>query len=909
MPDSAAPAPRLLTTKLFAPPPQPTHLLRTNAMAQLDALLQPPGALAVIAAPAGFGKSSLAAAWCRARQAATAWLTLDADDNDSQRFFLYLVAALETVLGDHAALDEIKLLARSPQSPALPTLVDLLINILEENLAATTVLVLDDYHVVDAPLIQEAMERLVEYHPPSLRVIMTARADPRLPLARWRARRILVQVRQADLAFTPDETAQFFRHALTLVLSNEQVAVLQANTEGWIAGLQLAVLSLRGQSDAARFIETFTGSHRYIMDYLVEEVLRQLPETHQSFLLATSILDRLCAELCNAVTGRTDGQDMLEVLERENLFVTALDETREWYRYHHLFAEMLKHRLRQSNAAGIRKLHQSASEWFAENGLIGEAIHHALAVRDFERAALWVAQHAQNFLNRGEYAAVRAWLDALPPDIVQGYARLCLARASLSLLAHQLDETEEWLQRAGHVAAARKPNAGAILSEVAAIRAGVAINRNDLPRTIELAQQALAGLPADNLRLRGLVTFYLGLSYTWSNRRPESIELFQAARQLSEQAGDINTALTAMLNLGAAQHVMGRLYDALAVYRQVVALAKERGANVMPIVALAQADIGYSLYEWNDLEGAELCLQDAIERSERTRTPRTLVFGLVFMARLLETQGQSAAALETIRYAARMVEEHKLPTLYASDVTGCRVHLWLNQGNLKAASEWAAAEPLTAHDESEFLRESEFTALARVWLAEGKDKAAADLLGRMVSHSAGSGETESAIKLSAVYALALKKIAPLRAERVLQDTLALAQSEGYIRTFADEGEPMRELLLAVKTRVQSRHDAPAEVLSIYIDNLLAAFSRTPGRAAVSAPVPAPKKAPQLVEPLTEREQQVLQLVAQGYTNQQICDTLVISLGTTKKHLANIFGKLNVNTRTQALLRARELELL
>ena len=407
-----------------------------SSLAQLDQVWQPQGALGLVTAPAGFGKSSLVATWCRTREFARAWISLDSEDNDPPRFFAYLLAAFESVIDDASALHEIKMLTRAAQaSPA--AWVEALIPILHETLARETVLVLDDYHVIVTPPLHEAMQRFVEYHPPRLRLVITARANPPFPLARWRARGSMAQLRQADLRFTFDECEAFLKQAMSLALTADQVAALEANTEGWIAGLQLAGLSLRGASDTTEFIESFTGSHRYIFDFLVEEVLRQQSEARQQFLLDTSILDRFCADLCDAVTQRTDSQIQLEQMERANLFLIALDEAREWYRYHHLFAQVLQHRLKQTAPARIPELHRRASEWFQEQHLSAEAIQHALAGHDTERATDLIASEADALLKRGEHTTLYRWLEQLPEEQILARPALALQRAHALVYANE----------------------------------------------------------------------------------------------------------------------------------------------------------------------------------------------------------------------------------------------------------------------------------------------------------------------------------------------------------------------------------------------------------------------------------------------------------------------------------------
>jgi LuxR family maltose regulon positive regulatory protein len=778
-------------------------------------------------------------------------------------------------------------------------------------------IVLDDYHVLTTPAIHEGLAFFVEHLPPTLHLVIASRSNPLLPLSRLRARGQLNELRAADLRFTQEEAAEFLAQAVDAPLSAADVAALEARTEGWVAGLQLAALSMRGRSDVSRFLQAFTGSHVYIIDYLMEEVLQQLPPQVEEFLLHTAILERFNAALCEATTGQKHTQAMLESLERANLFVVPLDTERQWYRYHHLFADVLRHRLQQTQPEGTAALHGRASAWLEANDLFAEAIHHALAAADFARAAELITHEAEPLLKRGGYMTLQRWMDRLPPDLALSRPRLCLFRASACVITRDLDGAQTWLAAAEQsLPTIARDEQGRILAEVAAIGTGVALNQGDFPRTLELARQALAQLPLDETRLRGEVSLHLGLAASWSGDPRRAVQAYTEASHLAQAAGDLHTALLAMFNLGSQQFMQGRLHEAATTYQQALQAAHERGAAHMPNVAALQRGLGELYYEWNDLETAAIHLHAAAERGEQGRLPRMMVLTDLAQARLQQAQGDLPGAQATIERALRLCQAHNLPPRYASPVAAYQARLWLAAGNLGGASAWAQRDDRSLDEANMLLYESQFLVKARILIAQGKAGQARQLVERLRQAASAVDRVNSIVEILAVAVQAqLAEGDRPGAEASLLEALLLAAPGGYIRTFVDEGEALQQVLATL------RRQTAQPSLRSYVERLLAAVDagdeasvqpvahatsgqRYPTTSAVGQRLVEP-----LIEPLSERELEVLRLVAGGLSDRQAAEKLIVAIGTVKRHLNNIYGKLGVHSRTHALARAKELGLL
>ncbi len=835
-----------------------------------------------------------------------AWLSLDEGDNDPARFLAYFVAALQTVEAD---IGEASLaMLRSSQPPYIEAILTTLINeiaVAPDGFAP----VLDDYYVIEAQPIHDALAFLLDHLPPQMHLVIASRSDPPLPLSRLRGRGQLTELRTADLRFTPDEAAALLNEVMGLDLSAEDVAALEARTEGWIVGLQMAALSMqgRGKEHIAGFIAAFTGSHRYILDYLTDEVLLQQPESVQTFLLQTAILDRLTGSLCDAVTGQGNGsaeltpggQEMLEQLDAANLFIVPLDDERQWYRYHHLFADLLRKRLSTTQPDLLSALHRQASEWYEKSGLIADAVSHALAAGDVERVARLVEENALAMIYHGELTTAAGWLEALPDEVVRSHPWLRVSHAWALVYAGQLDGVEPGLQDA-ETALDRFDNAQRaegkhIAGHIAAIRAYVAALRGDMLGSAELAREALEQLPEEDLAVRGLSAGLLGTVLRWSGDLVAAAQACAEAIAISQAAGDSHVVVDALYDLAALQFVQGQLHKTVATCQDALLLADEyvrQGGRRLPIAGSGYYLIGQVLCEWNDLEATLRHAREGLELCEQWGWPEGLAFGYRRLARALQAIGDADDALDAIHKARQAASG--LSPWFGAHMAAHQARLWLAQGNLTAASRWAQESGLSVDDELSFRDVSEYSVLARVLIAQGRLDEALGLLARLLKMTEAAGAMLVVIQVLVLQAMALQVQGEVdQALTALERALSLAKPEGYVRTFIDEGAPMAALLRTAASR--------GMVLD-YVGKLLAAFEEA---ASPSLPRPSPL----LIEPLSERELEVLRLLAAGLSNREIAEELFLALGTVKKHINNIYGKLNVYKRTEAVARARELSLL
>jgi LuxR family transcriptional regulator, maltose regulon positive regulatory protein len=872
--------------------------------------------LTVVGTPAGFGKTTMLGDWARRSRRPAAWLSLDAGDNDPARFWRYVAAALERARPGTDA--PVMALLRAPQRPPLEAVATAVINELttlpEE---AGVVLVLDDYHLVEAPPVHDSVTFLLDRLPPGLRIVLSSRADPPLPLARLRARGQLAELRAADLRFTLAETAAFLREATGLDLPAASVAALQDRTEGWAAGVQLAALAVRGQADPAGFVATFAGSHRYVLDYLTEDVLAGQPEQVLRFLLQTSVLDRLCGPLCDAVTGRTGSQAMLEELDRANLFVVPLDEVRQWWRYHHLFADLLRARLEQERPDKLPGLHRAAAAWHEKHGFADDAVRHAMAAGETGWAARLVERHVETLLRRSEGATLDRWLSALPAESIRARPRLCLAQAVAAIAGSRLEEVEPLLARAEREFAAagdepHEPSVGRALSvlanvpgAVAFLRAGLAGLRGDPVGAVACDRQALTHLGEEDWLLRSQVAWSLAAA-DWMRGR-----LAQAEHALAEvvaerrAVGEGYLAMRVCYDLGQVQRAQGRLGAVLRTCRQGLQIAGE-ASQQPPFAGMAHVGLAEVLYERGELAAAHEHAAQGVALCRHLTYTQPLATGYAMLAQIRWAHGDAAGALDAIGQAERVKLSPQMVALH-NPVPAWRARLLLTSGEVAAAARWVGERGLGAGDEPAYPREREYLALARVLLAEHAPGRALGLLDRLHAQAAAQQRTGSLIEVGALRALALADGGDLAAASAsLAEALALAAPEGYVRVFADEGAPMARLLgrLAAAQRT-GRVVFPAPVPQRYLDRLVRAFQP----AAAAPPATRDTGRAGLAESLSGRELEVLRLLAAGRSNQQIADELVVTLATVKKHVGNVLGKLAAANRTQAVARARVLGLL
>jgi LuxR family transcriptional regulator, maltose regulon positive regulatory protein len=901
---------QLLATKLYVPRPRPNLVLRQHLIERLNAGLH--RKMTLVSAPAGFGKTTLVSDWVADCGRPTAWLSLDEGDNDPTRFLTYLVTALQTIaptLGEEV-LDGL----RSPQPAPTESLLTALLNEIN-TISHNFVLVLDDYHVIDATPVDQALSFLLEHLSPQMHLVITTREDPPFPLARLRARGQLTELRAADLRFSPSEAAQFLNQIMRLGLSAADIAALDIRTEGWIAGLQLAALSVQGHQDVSEFIRAFAGDNRYIVDYLVEEVLERQPDPVRSFLLQTAILDRLNGPLCDAVTGQEGGQARLEALERGNFFVVPLDDKRHWYRYHHLFADVLYTHLMEERPDQVSTLHRRASEWYEHQGSVADAIRHAMAAKDFERAAGLIEQAVPAMFRVRQEAAVLGWLQALPDEFIRcrpvlsdHYAGALLSNGKLEGVETRLQDAERWLDTSidmcGRDAA---PAGGRVVEDqeafrqlpgsIALHRAGQALVQGNLPDTVTYAQRVLDLVPEDNYLLRGGAAAIMGLA-SWTNGDLEAAHQSYAEGMADlQRAGNIADTVGGAIALADIRIAQGRLHDAMRTYEQALRSSSEQGTVVLRGTADIHVGMSAIYRERNDLHTATQHLLRSKDLGEHIGFPQNPYRWRVAMARMHEVEGDLDRALDLLQEAEHLYIGDFSPNV--RPVPAMRARIWIRQGRLGEAFGWARTQEISVEDDLHYLREFEHITLVRLLMARAKSDrpdqsllAPMRLLERLLKAAEDGGRTGSVIEILLLLALVLQMQQDIPGGlKPLARALALAEPEGYVRLFVDEGEPMAILLQkAMKQGI---------VLS-YVRHLLSAFGKGEDKTPVNQ---------YLAEPLSERELAVLRLFATDLSGPEIARELIVSLSTLRTHTQNIYTKLGVNSRRAAVRQAEDLNLL
>lgn len=868
----------LLVTKMHIPQLRPGLLARPHLIEHLNSGLIQKGVftrkLTLVSAPAGFGKTTLIVQWLSEMVHPVAWLSLDESDGDPARFLAYLVAAVAQTGSDFGA--SVQALLQAPQPPAEKILLSALINELA-GLQQPLFLVLDDYHSLQNQAVHRQLNFLSEYQPQHIHLVIVTREDPPLPLSRLRAQGQVLEIRQPDLRFTHQEVVDFLHTSFDIKISAEDIQALAKHTEGWVVGLHMAALSLRNTPDKHAFVQSFTGSHRFILDYLLEEVLDHQPDHFREFLQKTSILERLSAPLCDALTGRSDSSEILDQLEESNAFILALDPYRHWYRYHHLFAELLRHRLRQQDAGQEETLHLKASRWFEQNSYPVEAVKHALAAGDWERCGNLIQTASENLLKRGEITTLLSWFRRIPEEEIVNRPSLALSFSWPLVLSGQLESAQKLLVQVEQQA---EDNAE-WLGEIAAVQAYIARSRGDDRRTVMLSEKALSLLPQREQQLKDILSVNLGIAYWHTGHLEESRQVMQEAFKAAQAKGNHYAELTARIFLNRILAANGQLREAFVAYRPLAGIEQP-----IPVLALVHMDVATLYYEWNDLQAARHHLEKCLAIAEQTASGEFLISGHTQMARLFLAQHEVQKSLEELSIAEQMLAGRPVTPLTRARACAVRVQAALQRGDLDGAALWVeqAGEHADAHPFYPFLGLTP----ARHMLAQNRKGEALAYLDDCLARAEQAGWGYGQIAIKILQAQAARQ--PDEAQAHLLQALKLAQTAGYVRTFVDAGSSLSPLLEEAALRGADPQ---------YVKTLLSALAREPSAERQSGLKTS------LIEPLSERETEVLRLAAAGLSNRQIAAKLIISLGTVKTHMHNIYSKLNASNRTQAVATARE----
>jgi len=916
---NSSPAISLVETKLYVPRSRSTLVARPRLTERLHPAAE--CKLTVVIGPAGFGKTTLLAEWIAGDTSvrnAIGWVSLDPTENEPALFWSYVIRAVQKIhpnVGSRAIS-----LLQSREPPAAESVLTELINELTA-IDADVVLILDDYHVIDAAPVHEALTFLLDHLPPRMHVVLASRSEPPapLPLARLRARGELAEVRVAELRFTPDEAAAFLNQVMALDLSATDTAKLERRTEGWIAGLKLAALSMKGRDDVRGFVDAFTGDNRYVADYLVEEVLQAEPEHIRRFLLGTAILDRLSGPLCDAVMGEQGSQALLENLERRNLFVVALDDRREWYRYHHLFADVLQAQSVREDPDRARAFHRRASAWYDEHGSSGDAVRHAIAAEDLDRAA-GLLEMTWPERNRSYQSGL--WLrrvKALPDTVVRarpvlslGYAWALLNSGELEAAEPRLRDVERWLatdngstgqpeESATPMVVTDHARFRSLPSELASARVYLAQALGDVPGSVEHATRALELVPEGDQagRVTGIALVALAL---WARGDLEAAHrTFSDALAAMRMTGHELDAIRGTFVLGDLRVAQGRLREAASIYERGLESAAEEVHPTPPETDELYLGLSELHREWGDLGSATRFLDAVAQFVGRTEHRINRQRWCTAMARALEARGDLPGALGLLDEA----ESHdvRTPIPRVRPIAAMKVRIWIVQGRVPEATDWVRDRSLSANDDLSYLREFEHITLARVLIARhkagGDERDVSDavqLLDRLTTAAERGGRTGSVIEILMLQSLAQQALGNVRRGLdALARALELAEPEGYLRVFVDEGTRMRDLL---------RHATARGIAGEYTRRALAAFDEPKPPAIQTS-----RSAAGSIQSLTTRELEILRLIAAGMRNQEIADLLSISSATVKRHIANAYGKLGASHRTEALVRAKEMKLL
>jgi len=871
---------QILTTKLYIPTSRHKLVLRARLVKLLNKGLH--RQLTLISAPAGFGKTTLVSDWITHYERPIAWLSLDVGDNDSTRFLLYVIVAMQTI--DSSIGEGVLTVLQSPQPPPIESLLTILLNEISA-ISENFVLVLDDYHVIDSPQVDTMLTFLLEHMPSQMHMVITTREDPQLPIARLRARGQLTELRAADLRFTTNEATEFLSQTMGLELSRDDINALEMRTEGWITGLQLAAISMQGHQDTTSFIQSFSGSHHFVLDYLLEEVLHQQSERIQAFLLRTSILDRVCGSLCDAVMldPEVPGQEILEYLARTNLFLIPLDNERHWYRYHQLFADLLRQRLHHSTGLSteeVKVLHTRASQWYEDEGFEIDAFHHAIAANDVVRAEGLIDGNGAPLYFRGIVKPILNWLESLPHNILDSRPSLWVTYASTLLLSGQHTAVEQKLHAAEHALKNTRWNNNMqdIIGRIASMRATLAVIENDVKTIITQSNYALEHLHPENLAVRIATYWTLGYAYQLQGNHHLARDAYNDVIQLGQSSDNSFYIIAATISLGQLQELDNQLHQASKSYHSAIQLS---GEPTHPIVSQAFLGLARIHYQWNDLDAVQKYGRQCNNLLQQMQGTDTTASYMVLLSYLHLAQGDLTSSSKVLDEAEVFIRQHNF-MFRMSDIVMAQVNVLLHQGNLKTAMQLAETHELSISQ-------------ARVYLAQGDPSTALTLLEPLRKQAMATDFQNELLKVMVLQAIVYHALGEEdNALKVLGDSLALAKSGGFIRIFVDEGLSMAQLLQTANNK-GLRQD--------YVSQLLSAFPTPIAEQSTNS------HTSQLIDPLSGREIEVLQLIARGLTNQEIADHLYLSLHTVKVHARNIYSKLAVKNRTQAVAQAKALGIL
>ncbi len=888
----------LQKTKLYLPTPRTKLVERPRLMDQLDAAQSAECQAVLVSAPAGSGKTTVIAQWLGRLGWPVGWVSLDGRDNQPRRFFDYLIAALQTVVPETGkdVLALLELPGVNPEEVILQLANDL------ARAPGPFVLALDDFHAITNPALHHAVDFLLETQPLQMRLVLLTREDPNLQLARRRVSGQLVELRQDDLRFTLPEAVAFLNQKMDLRLSIPQVEVLEARTEGWIAGLQMAALSLQHAPDVDHFIREFSGSHRFILDYLIEEVLAHRSQEIRTFLLETSILEQMCAALCAAVTAKTisDAQKHLEELAKANLFVIPLDEERHWFRYHHLFGDLLLGRLKEEKPERLTRLNRRASDWYEENGDPRLAVEYALKGQDPQRAADLIERH---FIERWQKADLEfiSLVNRLPLEVVAKRPTLALLGAWVFVITAQSERVLAFVEVAERCLSApdRVPESTDAANRAFAkiLRALLADYQNQVVELDESIEEGYNAIPEENVGMKNSVGVAIGTVYFMEGNFAAALHYFEEALERDKRVNGTNAIPISVARMVWVYQAQGQLRLAADILREHAEYILQRGNRRYYISGLLNLSWGEILLEWNQMEDAEHQIRTGVHLLEDWPFPNNISLGLSLLARLDTARGDLASAKSNLGQAEALQRHSRFQPQFIYAIERAQVGLWVAEENRAALETWVRDKTPLAGQELNFRYEARLIEVCRAWLALKRKEEAASLLERLAE---AAGERRgSRIAILALLAVARSE-QPDRALAALEEALELAEPDGFVRTFLNAGEPIRQVL---KAWLQHTHPKDKLELREYAQRLLKAFDESKAGPILSIQTGG------LAEPLSDREQEVLLLVAKGLTNQQIAERLVISIRTVKKHLENIHGKLGVQNRTQAVARAQDLGLL